>query len=131
MSRAVLDTLGRLKNYVFQTKSRQLIIAKGLGIDDTRAAPSQGGNHDAKVGGRLDRGKVFTKEDGKQYRRYIFQLNKDAEQPAVKKLAQKDAHKVYAVADVPVEDDMDESKAEEVCEQLFDELTANAKEKGE
>jgi hypothetical protein len=76
-------------------------IARGHGIPGTRAAPAQTGNNDKKIGSRLDNGETFTK-DGKQYKRYKFQVNKGADDKTLKELADKNSHEVWAQADMPL-----------------------------
>jgi hypothetical protein len=49
----------------------------------------------------LDYGEKFVK-DGKTYQRLNWQLNKDAENSTLKKLAQQDSHYVWSTADVAV-----------------------------
>ncbi|KMP01771.1 hypothetical protein CIHG_05845 [Coccidioides immitis H538.4] len=54
---------------VFAAPSRVSKIATGEGIAGTRAAPTQSGNNDTSIGGRLDHGETYEK-DGKRYKRY-------------------------------------------------------------
>jgi len=101
MSRALRESLDNLRIWVFTSESRILQIANGQGIAGTRAAPTQAGTNDTKIGSRLDNGETFTK-DGIDYKRFKFQVNKDADNKTLKELARKDAHKVWAEADMPI-----------------------------
>ncbi|KAF2259615.1 hypothetical protein CC78DRAFT_620902 [Lojkania enalia] len=122
MSRALKSSLESLKTWVFQSNSRVQKIANGQGTAGTRAAPAQSGNNDKKIGSRLDNGEAFTK-NGKQYKRYKFQVNKGADDKTLKQLADKDSHKVWAQADMPIGD----TDARKAVEQLFDDLEKDLK----
>lgn len=125
MSRgARLDSLQRLKNWVFARKSQRAKIARGQGVSGTRAAPASAGPNDSQIGSRLDHGEKVVK-DGKEYRRYNWQINKNAANPTLKKLANKDSHKKWTSADVPL--GADESDQDEIVGQLFNDLKANMK----
>ncbi|KAJ4992999.1 hypothetical protein SVAN01_01351 [Stagonosporopsis vannaccii] len=117
MSRSLKVSLQSLKDWVFQSKSRVQKIASGQGTAGTRAAPAQSGTNDKTIGSRLDNGETFDK-DGRQYKRYKFQVNKGADDKTLKDLANKDSHKVWAQADLP----LGEGDAPEVVEQLFKDL---------
>lgn len=92
-------------------------IANGQGTAGTRAAPAQSDNNDKKIGSRLDSGEQLIK-DGKEYKRYKFQVNKGADDKTLKKLADKDSHTVWAEADMP----LGEADIHKTVEQLFDDL---------
>ena len=77
-------------------------ILFGAGIPGTRAAPTQAGNNDAKIGLRLDYGERF-KIDGKEYLRVNLQVNKGAENPTLRALANKNSHEVWSYADILIE----------------------------
>ena len=124
MARALKDSLKDLKTWVFQSPSRVKNIAEGKGSPGTRAAPAQAGTNDSKIGSRLDYGEKIVK-GGKEYRRYEFQVNKNAENLTLKQLANKDSHKVWSQTDVPIE----EGSADETVEQMFEDLEANMKDK--
>ena len=96
-------------------------IAKGQGIPGTRAAPTQAGNNDKKIGSRLDNGEAFTK-GGKQYKRYKFQVNKGADEKTLKELADKDSHKVWAQADMPIGEEDDYTAVENLFADLEKDL---------
>ncbi len=64
-------------------------LASASGELGSRAAPTQVGKNDAKIGLRLDYGKEFQK-DGKKYGRLNLQVNKKAENTTLKDLASKD-----------------------------------------
>lgn len=76
------------------------------------------------------RGKTFT-QDGKQYRRYKFKLNNNAEQAAVKKTSAEKLSLGVRRSRCPVETDVDDSKAKNTCVQLHEDLEADAKKKSE
>lgn len=69
MSRVIKESLQKLRQVVFSSKSRIEVIATGSGIPGTRAAPSQSGNNDKKIGTRIDNGENFT-ENGRRKKRY-------------------------------------------------------------
>lgn len=117
MSRALKASLQSLRAWVFQSNSRVEKIASGQGTAGTRAAPAQSGNNDQKIGSRLDSGETFTK-NGKQYKRYKFQVNKGADDQTLKQLADKDSHKVWAQADVP----LGNADPRKIVDQLFEDL---------
>jgi hypothetical protein len=117
MSRALKSSLQSLKKWVFQSDSRVQKIANGQGTAGTRAAPAQSGSNDKSIGSRLDNGETFDK-GGKQYKRYKFQVNKAADDNTLKDLANKDSHKVWAQADIPLGDE----NGRDVVEQLFRDL---------
>jgi hypothetical protein len=121
MSNAIKESLQRLRQAVFNSKSRIEKIVSGEGIAGTRAAPPQSGNYDRKIGSRLDNGEAFT-ENGKRKKRYNFQLNKGADNPTLKKLADKNSHKVWSYADVDLED---ERSSEEKLDDFFNQLEEN------
>lgn len=104
-------------------KSRMKKVVSGKGELGTRAAPAQAGNNDAEIGSRLDHGKKFIGEDGREYQRLKLQLNKQAADATLRKLAKQDSHR--AEADVPTGS---EGKSE-VVEKLFEDLAADAKAK--
>ena len=116
MSRAIKESLQKLRQVVFSSKSR-------IETAGTRAAPSRSGNNDEKIGSRLDNGENFT-ENGKRKKRYNFQINKGAENPTLKKMADKDSHKVYSYADIDLDD---EKPHDEKLEDFFDQLEKNLK----
>lgn len=124
MSRAIKDSIKKLKDWVFLNQSRMKMIAEGQGTQGTRAAPTQAGTNDTKIGTRLDNGETIFK-DGKEYKRYKLQVNKDAENSTLKQLANQDSHKVWSETDIPIGEG--ESSAKEVLEQMFEELEANLK----
>lgn len=78
-------------------------LAGGQGTSDTRAAPAQMAKNDSEIGARLDNGETVIK-DGKTYKRYKLQVNKNASNPTLKDLANKDSHRVFGDADMPLDD---------------------------
>lgn len=117
MSRALKSSLQSLRAWVFQSQSRVQKIANGQGTAGSRAAPVPSGNNDEKIGSRIDNGETIIK-DGKEYKRYKYQVNKGANDNTLKRLADKDSHKVWAEADMP----LGEADAKRTVEQLFDDL---------
>ncbi|KAI9840005.1 MAG: hypothetical protein M1819_000197 [Sarea resinae] len=114
MSRARRESLEALKKWVLGRASQVTKIASGQGIAGTRAAPSQSGSNDSKIGSRLDNGEKLVKDD-KDYRR-----------ATLKELANKDSHKVWAEADLPIT--TDPTAAKDAVEQLFEDLEEDMKE---
>jgi hypothetical protein len=74
----------------------------------------------------LDNGETFVK-GGKYYKRYKFQVNKGADDKTLKKLADKDSHKVWAEADMPI----GEEDQHTVVENLFADLEKDLKKIGQ
>lgn len=122
MSRAVKNSLKNLQTWVFSSPSRVKKIAEGKGTPGSRAAPTQAGTNDKKIGSRLDAGKNIIK-NGKPYKLYDFQINKGADDPTLKHLANKDSHKVWSQAEISI----GEGSPEESVAQLFESLEANLK----
>ncbi|KJX96291.1 hypothetical protein TI39_contig679g00001 [Zymoseptoria brevis] len=122
MSRALKESLKGLKTWVFASPSRVMKLARGEGAPGTRAAPAQVGNNDKKIGVRLDNADTIVK-DGKTFKRYKFQVNKGAENPTLKTLADKNSHEVWSHADIPV----GEGDPEDVVNHLFEDLEKNLK----
>lgn len=122
MSGAVRDSLKSLKAWVTQTPSRVKKIAEGKGLPGVRAAPTQAGANDKKIGLRLDNGENVVKS-GKEYKRYKLQINKGADNPTLKQLANKDSHKVWSQADIPI----GSGSPEQVVEKLFEDLEEDLK----
>ena len=104
------------------SKSAIKTLLSGDGVPGTRAAPTQPGNNDSKAGERLDHGKNYTKSN-QTVHRLKYQLNKNAENPTLKKLAAQDSHKVWSYADVPVP--VPGNELNEVIDSTFTTLKAN------
>ncbi|ODH51818.1 hypothetical protein GX48_02062 [Paracoccidioides brasiliensis] len=98
MSRQVVDSLKRIRNWVFAAPSPVIKIATGEGIAGTRAAPMQSGNNDTSIGGRLDHGETYEKGE--------------------KQFASQDSHRVWAQADLEIGAIPDK----EAVEKLFDDM---------
>lgn len=111
MPSKVVQSVRSLLSHIKQSKSRQTKILAGQGEPGHRAAPARGTVHDANIGGRLDVGEIV-KKDNKEFRRYKFQLNKNAADSTLKKLAAQDSHKVWSTADVEIKKDRTEEEAE-------------------
>ncbi|EFE37791.1 hypothetical protein TRV_07564 [Trichophyton verrucosum HKI 0517] len=112
MVSAIRTSARSLRDYILKTKSRTINFAKGQGTPGHRFAPQQTGTNDASIGSRLDNGDIITK-DGTQYKRYKFQLNKNAQNSTLKDEARKDSHKVWAQVDVQIKENptLEESKS--------------------
>ena len=106
------------------TKSRVTNLASGQGNAGARAAPAQAGANDTNIGSRLDYGETFVR-DWKEYRRFKFQVKKQASNATLRDLANKDSHKVWAEADMPIGS---ESPSETV-DKLFEDLEADLESK--
>lgn len=125
--RARLESLEKLQSWVLGRNSQITKLAQGQGIAGTRAAPSQSGPNDSSIGSRLDHS-VEVEIDGKKYRKYKWQINKNAANATLKELANKDSHKDWSEADVPIGSNAsDVSDAKEKVEKLFSDLKKNMK----
>jgi hypothetical protein len=124
MSSARKASLKALEEWIANSKSRALTIAKGEGIPGHRTAPSQTTTNDAKIGSRLDNAEVFQK-DGKKFKRFKWQLNKNAENSTLRKLAAKNSHKVWSYADIEIDENADRQKAKYAVNDLFSQLEQN------
>lgn len=113
--------------HINQSTGRRRLILNGQGEAGHRAAPARGGNHDARIGCRIDFGPKFTNA-GKEYRRYNLQLNSNAEDPHLKKLAAKDSHKVYSTADVEIKGNRTKEEEDEAIEDFADPMSNNLEE---
>lgn len=71
----------------------------------SRAWPVKTSQKDKQIGMRLDWGEIFTGVDGAQHRNLVLQVNKDAEHPTLKALANKGTHKAIATLTMKVEND--------------------------
>jgi hypothetical protein len=101
-------------------------LARGNGDLGTRAAPARSGNNDKKIGGRLDFGPKIIK-NGQEYRKIFFQLNKDADDSTIKKLADKNSHQVWSEADIPIKEQPSNEEAAEIVDDVFTQLDNNMK----
>ncbi|KAM5476215.1 hypothetical protein MauCBS54593_000900 [Microsporum audouinii] len=120
-------SLQALMAYIKQSKSRRRTILRGLGEPGHRAAPARGGNHDARIGSRIDVGEI-TKKAGKEYRRYKFQLNSNAQDSTLKKKAAQNSHMVYSTADVEIKTDRTEEEEEQAIQEFEEEMFTNLEE---
>ncbi|KAB8213066.1 hypothetical protein BDV33DRAFT_84268 [Aspergillus novoparasiticus] len=125
MSRALKDAVRALRAWVDASASRSAKIAKGEGTPGTRAAPARTAVNDSNIGVRLDHAEIVTK-DGKAYKRYKLQANKNASNATIKGLANKNSHRVYAEADVAVDDSI---STEDKISKLFQDLENDVDEK--
>ncbi|KAI9709413.1 MAG: hypothetical protein M1812_007690 [Candelaria pacifica] len=123
--RAVKEALNKLKTNVAKTASRKQKMVGGQGTPGTRAGSIQTGDNDAVIGVRVDFGEKLTKEDGKEYQRLKLQANKGAKDPTLKDMANKNPHKVWSEADVPIGEDSGDSN--DKFEQVFEDLIINLK----
>lgn len=120
MSRSIKDSIRSIQAWVMQSESRIAKIAAGNGTPGDRAAPTRTTKNDQKIGARLDNGERF-ELDGQVYMRYKVQLNKGAENPTLKALADKNSHEVWSQADLPVGSGKDGVK------KMFGDLLTNVK----
>ncbi|KAF2473308.1 uncharacterized protein BDR25DRAFT_312401 [Lindgomyces ingoldianus] len=128
MPSAKVISLSELKRWVTSSVSRMKTVVGGNGIAGFRAAPTRSGNNDQKISSQLDYGKKFVK-DGKTYQRLNWQLNKDAENSTLKKLAQQDSHYVWSTADVEVVENPSDDQAKTATEDVFNQLERNITQK--
>lgn len=126
MSSAKRTALRMLKDWVKGSSGRMAKLVKGNGDLGTRAAPTRSGNNDKKIGGRLDFGPKIIK-DGQDYQKIYFQLNKDAEDSTIKKLADKNSHQVWSEADIPIKEQPSNEEATEIIDDVFKDLDNNMK----
>lgn len=124
MASARKKALTLLKNWVMDSSSRMKKLASGTGDSGARAAPARTKKNDQNLGSRIDYGPMW-KDDKTEYRRYNWQLNSDANDSSIKKLAQKDSHKVWSHANVPVTPAPTEEEARKAVESMFKELEEN------
>jgi len=108
----------------------------GNGTLGARLLPTQSGNNDAKIGGRVDNGERIT-QDSQPYKLYKYQLNKNAEDPSLRKLANQNPHKVYVTVKVPIVPEAlngtpeGDKKLEEIGAKFWEDLEKGAEENGE
>ncbi|MCJ1310691.1 hypothetical protein MMC25_004357 [Agyrium rufum] len=122
MSRVIRTAPGLLEGWVCVSRSRMEKVANGQGASGTRLCPARSSQNDRKIGIRIDNGETFTK-DGILFRRVKLQINEDADDPTLEKLANQDTHRVYAQADVVIgQTDKDEAIAD-----MFGGLAENIK----
>lgn len=117
-------SLEALMAYIKQSKSRRTLILRGQGESGHRAAPARGGNHDARIGSRIDVGESINIA-GKKFRRYKFQLNLNAEDSTIKKKAAQDSHKVYSTADVEINATRTDEEEEQAMHEFEEQLLKN------
>ncbi|KAK2855627.1 hypothetical protein FQN49_005007 [Arthroderma sp. PD_2] len=124
MSSRIIASIGSIKTWVMSSKGRMVKLAKGTGVAGSRAAPTQAGTNDEKMGGRVDFGERFER-NGKIYCRYTFQLNKNAENKTLRTLAQQDTHRKWSHGEIEVTENPTEDQAKEKTLELFDDIVAN------
>lgn len=100
MGRAIIAAIGRLENYVCASSKRMDAILSPSAVAGTRAAPTQAGTNDTKIGVRMDFGEI-TEHNGQKVRQVKIQPNKGADNPTLKAKAQKNPHQVSAVTYLP------------------------------
>lgn len=127
MSSKTRKSLEALIAHIKQSNSRRTMILNGQGERGHRAAPARGGIHDERIGSRIDFGDVINKA-GKEYRRYNFQLNLNAQDSTLRKKASEDSHKVYSTADVEIKGNKTEEEEEQAMRDFEDQLTKNLEE---
>lgn len=82
----------------------------------SRVFPAKGSQAEKKIGLRLDKGEKV--HDKPNFLRLKLQVNKGAEDPALKKMADKNSHAVIATVDV----DTTQEVTEENLRKVFDHL---------
>lgn len=102
MLRAGLKAIDKIEGWVIANLSRKKKLVGATHELGHRAATTQAGNNDAEIGVRLDAGKRYKKEDGKEYQRFEMQFNKQASDSTLREAAKKDPHKTYAEAEIEV-----------------------------
>lgn len=110
MSRAILNGLENLKKWIIRNPSRVETIVRATGELGKRAAPAQIGKNDAEIGVRIDNGGVFQRE-GKFYKRFNLQLNVNAANTSIKKIARQNPDKKWASVELEVPQDDAETGA--------------------
>lgn len=120
-------SLEALLAYINQSKSCRATILRGLSETGNRAAPACGGNYDAKIGSRIDVGEIINKS-GKEFRRYKFQLNLNAEDCTLRKKAARDYHRVYSIAYVEIQADRTEEEEEQAMRDFGEQMSKNLRE---
>lgn len=119
MSKSVLEGLAKLRAYSLESPSRIRSLASASGTQGKRAVPNQHGRFDEQIGLRSDWGEEFMR-DKRMFRRLTLQVNKNAEDAWLKKLAQEDSHAVLAAADVAVPVSvLTDEEARDVVEKVF------------
>ena len=83
-----------------------------------------GVNHDARIGSRINIGEII-KKAGKEYRRYKFQLNSNAEDSTLKRKAAQDSHKVYSTADVEIKESRTQEEEKQAMRDFKEEISKN------
>ncbi|KAG6191224.1 hypothetical protein E4U10_004527 [Claviceps purpurea] len=91
MARNIELSMGRMAVWFGECDGQMERLLRGNGVFGTRAAPTQSGDDDKRIG-----------THGIKYRRYYLQANKDAHDPTLKALAAKNPHAVLSWADVPI-----------------------------
>ncbi|PGH29553.1 hypothetical protein GX50_07695 [[Emmonsia] crescens] len=124
-SRAANQSLDSLKGWFFGSKQRIAKLLRGNGTPGERAGPTRTGNNDSKIGSRLDVGETV-KIDEKEYRRYNWQFNIDAENSTIRKAAQKNSHRKVSYANVEIKEIRTDDESEAAVNQLFTDLQNNA-----
>lgn len=117
----------KIMSHIKLSKSQRNTILNGQGEPHRRAAPARNTVPDVNIGARIDVGEIVNKDD-KEYRRYNYQLNKNAEDSTLKKLAAEDSHRVWSTADVEIKTDRTEEEAEEAIDDFAAQLVRNLKE---
>lgn len=84
-----------------------------------KTVPPQNGPIDKKIGVRIDKGEPVNGKPG--FLRLKLQVNKGADDPTLKKLADENWHKVWATVDV----DTNQEATEENLGKIFQELEDN------
>ncbi|KAG5302381.1 hypothetical protein I7I50_03322 [Histoplasma capsulatum G186AR] len=127
MTGALKRGVRELENWVKGSVSRATRLARGEGTAGTRAAPTQTATNDSQIGVRLDNAEKITR-NGKEYKRYKLQANKNAANPTIRELANKNSHRVFAEADVPLDGTIPtDQKITALFQDLIDDVDKNMK----
>ncbi|KAJ5975460.1 hypothetical protein N7481_009167 [Penicillium waksmanii] len=99
--RAVLSALTSVEEHVLACVSRGQTLLNGNGIAGTPATPNRGSDLTKKWGIWIKNGEDIKVGDEVR-KRYHLQFSKDAENPTIKKLANKDPSKKWSYADIVI-----------------------------
>ncbi|KAK4464359.1 hypothetical protein QBC42DRAFT_263582 [Cladorrhinum samala] len=125
MSGPAKTALEALKKHVLASKSKmKKLVTDTAAANGTRAQPARTTTNDSSIGSRLDFGPLASKT-----RNFNFQLNKNASNSSVKKLAAKDSHKVWSTASVETDAKATDDQIKTKVEKLFKDLEKNMKDK--
>jgi len=125
MSRALRSGAEKVKAYIKDSQARIDKLLHGEGVPGHRAFPARGGNMDKKLGVRIDYGEKFELA-GVEYQRFMLQANKGSDDKTLKEMANKDSHKVWSHADIPVRK-VPKEEEDDAVDDFFDQIDKNMK----